>query len=228
MIPNLARRGKRNKCTSARDRRTAHRQTHRPPYVIVLQSHTRARDDAVARPISAGISQNKASDRVIEWKAPLARGIALGARVSAKLLHLLGRTRALRTPPSQARGRHGAWFTLALPVPSHECQHFRSRSPLVGGGRIGCRLTINGRLPLIPARPPQEFFWCRCRDCHFEAVKRTTCDPWVEPIDRDKRARSCGCASCIRCPQGTSATCSRRSASCATIFFIANGCRHQR
>jgi hypothetical protein len=72
---------------------------------------------------------------VIERKAPLAEGRAVGARVSVEPenYYLWPDSR----PPRSAVVRQGtAWrlAKLALPVPTHERQHFRSRSPLVGGG----------------------------------------------------------------------------------------------
>src|SRR5215813_437630 len=98
-------------------------------------------------------------DREIKWKAPPAQGIGVGARVSAEPESYFWPDS--RPPPDSPVVRQGtAWrlVTLALPVPSHERQHFRSRSPLAGGGRIGCRLTINGRRSSIPERSLQEFF----------------------------------------------------------------------
>ena len=64
---------------------------------------------------------------MIERKAPLAQGRAVGARVSAEPENYL---------------LAGLASSALPPVPTHERQHFRSRSPLVGGGRIGCRQAL--------------------------------------------------------------------------------------
>jgi hypothetical protein len=150
---------------------------------------------------------------VIERKAPLAQGRAVLTRVSANLRTSCDRIRAFRAPGRKARdGMALAWAGAA---PSHHARrHFRSRSPLVGGGRIG--LSPDYQRQALPfRRAPTGIFRCRCRVRHFEAVKRTTCDRLMELKSRDKRARSCGCASCIRCPRSTSATASRRSTEAA-------------
>ena len=71
------------------------------------------------------------------------------------------------------------------------------------------------------------FLACRYRKRASQAVKRTKCNPLAEPTDWGKRAPNCGCASCARCPRGTSGTFLRRYTKCAAIFSATGGCRHR-
>src|SRR5262245_17993418 len=152
--------------------------------------------------------------------------IAVGARVSAEAA--LRPRLAPSALPRRQRDGMAPGFTLELPVPYPRAPAF----PFMIAPRWGQAHWVS---PVYQRQARNhsggdgtKIFRYGCRERHVEAVKRTTCDPLVEPIERDKRARSCGCASCVHCPRSISATWSRRYVNCATIFSATNGCRRQK
>ncbi len=107
------------------------------------------------------------------------------------------------------------------------CPHSGQESPSWGMARWTA--PANERQANSQSGAPRQkvFLFCRYRISVSQAVKRTKCNPLVEPTDWGKRAPSCGCASCVRCRRGTSGTFLGRYAKCAAIFSATGGCRHQ-
>ena len=169
----------------------------------------------------------------LERKAPSTLDVAVGARNLGLSEDYPGRPRAphrlpvSQTPPFRRQETvlrltyAGAFRLLHV-----ACPH--PVPPVVGMARWMAPADRRQAHCQSGAPRQKKFSSCSYRKRAPQAVKRSKCNPLVEPTDWGKRTPSFGCVSCVRCPRGTSGTFLRRYAKCAAIFYATGGCRHRR